>query len=206
MYLVISSPLTTIIKSTNEPNRIESSIGIYHSNNIERHSKPLSSHLLPFPPSSNFLTTYSTASTRFARDPPSLPLFLPPIRVLHGCPFPPVDSAAGVKFRGRPVPLCFTAEAKLAPATVPTSLRNPLRRTLFPSSFRPAPFLRVPRDCKITWRIKRRHGRDQILSSSRLRSTCVHFYIGRGEGDEDCISRWMISGSVRKIALRCEVQ
>lgn len=92
MYLVISSPLTTIIKSTNEPNRIESSIGIYHSNNIERHSKPLSSHLLPLPPSSNFLTTYSTASTRFARDPPSLPPSLPsfPRSVFYtGAPFRP---------------------------------------------------------------------------------------------------------------------
>lgn len=84
------------------------------------------------PPSSNFLTTYSSTCTRFARDPPPSPSSLP--RSIRPCftrvPLPPVDSAAGVKFRGRPVPPLFQSRGKTRAATVPTSLLETLSLSL----------------------------------------------------------------------------
>lgn len=88
------------------------------------------------PPSSNFLTTYSSTCTRFARDPPPSPSSLP--RSIRPCftrvPLPSVDSAAGVKFRGRPVPPLFQSRGKTRAATVPTSLFETLSLS-FPFRF-----------------------------------------------------------------------
>lgn len=112
------------------------------------------------PPSSNFLTTYSSTCTRFARDPPPSPSSLP--RSIRPCftrvPLPPVDSAAGVKFRGRPVPPLFQSRGKTRAATVPTSLLETLSLSLSLFVFA------GPQGLQNSRRIKTNSGDDLLLS------------------------------------------
>lgn len=138
------------------------------------------------PPSSNFLTTYSSTCTRFARDPPPSPSSLP--RSIRPCftrvPLPPVDSAAGVKFRGRPVPPLFQSRGKTRAATVPTSLLETLSLS-FPFRFCGSPGIaKFPANQNEQRRRSSPSSWILFLVHCWLYSICVHFYIGccRGNG------------------------